>query len=123
MIKRSLKEQVAYVLSILFAIATFAFGMIRAFQTGQDFRLLWIATASFLGALVVRVSTKSRSTMPNNIFALSFLTFVVAALLAGATAYLLGATAAAGVWGVAFVLAFCWSASYALYTLSYPQPI
>lgn len=123
MVKRSPRALGMYVLSILFAIAPFAFGMIRAFQTSHDFRLLWIAFASFLGALVVRVIAKTRSPQLNSVLALSALTFVIAVLLAGLTAYLLGATAAAGVWGVAFVLAFCWAASYALLALSYPQPI
>jgi hypothetical protein len=112
-----------YVLSILFAIAPFAFGMIRAFQTGNDFRLLWIAFASSLGALVIRVIAKTRSRQANRVLAFSALTFVTAALFAGLTGYLLGATAVAGVWGVAFVLAFCWAASYTLLVLSYPQPV
>jgi hypothetical protein len=122
MMKRPPREQVIYVLSILFAIAPFAFGMIRAFQTGHDLRLLWMAFASFLGALIVRVITKARSQKPGVLVSSAF-TFAFAALLAGSTAYLLGATAAAGVWGVAFVLALCWAASYILYSISYSRPI
>jgi hypothetical protein len=47
MMKRSAREQGIYMLAILFALAPFAFGMIRAFQTGNDFRLLWMAFTSW----------------------------------------------------------------------------
>ena len=123
MMQRSPREQVIHILSILFAIAPFAFGLIRVFQTGHDFRLLWMAFASFLGALMARIIAGTRSQQSNGVFVLSVLTFIIAAVLAGLTAYLLGATAPAGVWGVAFVLGFCWAAYCALNTLSLPGPI
>jgi hypothetical protein len=119
---RSLQQQGMYILSIFFAIAPFALGLIRAFQTGWDLRILLVAFASLLGALVVRVIAKTRSRNQNSVLMLSVLTFTLSALFAGLTAYLLGATAAAGVWGVAFVLAFCWTASFVLYSYSLPRP-
>jgi ascorbate-specific PTS system EIIC-type component UlaA len=108
--------KVKYVLAILFAAAPFAFGMIRLVQTGHDFRLLWMAVASFLGALIVMVLRKGQK--PNSVFASSVITFVISALLAASTGFMLGATAGPGTWMVAVVLALCWAASYALYNLS-----
>ena len=34
------------VLAVAFALAPFAFGSIRAIQTGSDYRMLWMAVAS-----------------------------------------------------------------------------
>lgn len=119
---QSLQQRGMYILSIFFAIAPFAFGLIRAFQTGSDFRILLMAFASLLGALVVRMIAKTRSRNQNSVLILSALTFIITAIFAGLTAYILGATAAAGVWGIAFVLAFCWTASFVLYSYSLPRP-
>jgi hypothetical protein len=112
-----------YALSILFAVAPFAFGLFRFLETRSDVRMLWMAFASFLGALLVRAIAKRRGRKPNVVLTFSAVTLVVATLLAAATAYLLGATAPAGVWLVAFVLAFCWVASYAFDALSRPPAI
>ncbi|MFL5623222.1 MAG: hypothetical protein ACJ8AB_11275, partial [Gemmatimonadaceae bacterium] len=51
----------------------------------------------------------------------SAVTFIVTTLAAAMTAYLLGATSAPGVWGVAIVFGVLWTASYALDTLSRPR--
>jgi ascorbate-specific PTS system EIIC-type component UlaA len=113
---RSPGERAKYILAILFAAAPFAFGIIRRVQTGHDFRLLWMAVASFIGALIVMVIRKRQK--PNSVFASSVITFVISALLAASTGFMLGATAGPGTWMVAVVLALCWAASYALYNLS-----
>jgi hypothetical protein len=120
--KRTTQEQGIYVLAILFALAPFAFGLIRAFQTGKDFRLLWMAFASCLGALVANAIRKAQSREQNGIVSFSAITFIVATLFAGLTGYLLGATSAIGVWLVALVLGFCWAAWNAFNTLSRPRP-
>jgi hypothetical protein len=115
--KRSARQRAIYALSILFALAPFAFGLIRATEA-RDPRLLWMAVAAFLGAALIRMFAKDRSRKPNAILALSAVTLVVAAVLAASVAYLLGATAVAGIWPVAFVLGLCLAASYALYARS-----
>jgi hypothetical protein len=121
--KRSRREQAMHALSILFAVAPFAFGLFRFFATRSDLRLMWMAFASFLGAVLVRAIARRRGRQRNVLLRLSAATLVVATLLAAATAYLLGATAAAGVWLVAFVLALCWAASSAFDTLSRPPAV
>jgi hypothetical protein len=120
---RSPREKSFFLLSILFAAAPFGFGLIRAFSTGYDLRMLWMALASFLGAAIVMVFGKARSRKPKGVLAPSTVTFVIATLLAGSTALLLGATAPAGVWGVAIVFGLFWAASSALDTLSRPPTI
>ena len=46
------------------------------------------------------------------------LALVVATLCAALAGYALGARAPFGVWAVAFVLSFCWTAAFALDALS-----
>jgi hypothetical protein len=121
--RRSPREKSLFLLSILFAAAPFAFGLLRALRTGSDIRMLWMALASFLGAAVVMVFVKARGERSKSVLALSAVVFVIATLLAGLAALLLGATAPAGVWGVAIVFGLFWAASYALDTLSRPPTI
>ena len=95
-------------LSLLFAMAPFGFAMLRFVSTGSDLRMLWMACAAMVGAVVVVAIRKDRS--PTTSIAI----FVLGTLLAGLTGYLLGATAAAGIWLVAIALAFCFAASHSL---------
>ena len=112
----SAREKIFAILSAAFALAPFAFGAVRAATTGSDYRMLWMAVASAVGAMVIAaLTTRKKGTL-----ALGFviLTLVVSTLLAGLTGYMLGATAGPGVWMVAFVLGFCWAASLTLFSLS-----
>jgi hypothetical protein len=104
-------------LSILFAAAPFGFGLIRA-VSAHDPRMLWMAFAAFVGAVLVRMAGKDRDRKSRRVVTPSGLTLVIATALAGSTAYLLGATAAAGIWPVAFVLGLCLATSHALYLRS-----
>lgn len=110
-------------LSIALAAAPFAFGLLRAYRTGYDLRMLWMAFASFLGASMVEAIRRACSRTRNHLLALSAVTLIMATLFAGATAFLLGARSAAGVWPVAFVFGVSWAASYALAALSRPRPV
>ena len=121
--KRSPREQLVFFLSILFAATPFAFALIRAFSTGYDLRYIWMALASFLGAAVVIVVGKARSRKPIGMLALSALVLVIATVLAGLAAFLLGARSVAAAGIVAFAFGFCWAASYAIYALSRPRMI
>jgi hypothetical protein len=96
---------------LVFAIAPFAFGAFRAISARYDLRMLWMALASCVGALAIRgIARRQPSQAPSTTIAI--LTLVVTTLLAGITAMLLGATAPAGVWLVALVVAICWTVSY-----------
>jgi len=118
--RRSPREQAIFVLSLLFAAAPFGFGLIRA-VSARDLRMLWMACAAFVGAAVVRMTGKGRGRESKMVLTMSAVTLFIAAALAGSTAYLLGATAAAGIWPVAFVLAFCLAIGHALHSLSLPR--
>jgi uncharacterized membrane protein len=112
-----------YFVSILFAAVPFAFALVRALQTGYDLRFVWMAFASFLGAAVVMAVGKTRSRNPKGVLALSALVLVIATLLAGFVAFLVGARSVAGAGIVAFAFGLCWAASYALNALSRPRMI
>src|ERR1700674_5210431 len=95
--KRSPRERLTSLLSILFAATPFAFALLRAFRTGSDFRFLWMAFASFLGAAVVIAVGKSRNRKPKGVLAPSALVLIITTLLAGLVAFLLGAKSVAAV--------------------------
>lgn len=117
---RSLREQSFGALSVLLAAAPFVAGLIRA-TNASDLRLLWMALAAFLGSVLVRWLAGGRGRGPDGSAAV--LTFVVAAALAGLTAYLLGARGAVGVWMVAVVLGLFLAASVAVRGLSRPRTV
>lgn len=98
-------------LSVGFAAAPFGFALLRVWQTGSDFRMLWMALASLVGASVIAGAT-ARSRKRAAVVAWSSATLVIATLLAGSAAFLLGATASPGVWAVAGVFGLCCAASY-----------
>jgi hypothetical protein len=98
-------------MAVLLAAAPFIFGLIRA-ATARDPRLLWMALAAFTGAALVRMIARVRPS--GGVVGVSIATLFLATVLAGSTAYLLGATAPAGIWMMAFVLGLCLAASYAL---------
>jgi hypothetical protein len=73
--------------------------------------MLWMAVVSGVGAIAIRALARtSGEHEPSTKFAL--LTLVTSTVLGGVTAMFLGATAPAGIWPVALVLALCWTASY-----------
>ena len=109
------------ILAILFAAAPPAFALIRALNARSDLRMLWMALTSLVGVSIVMAMGDVRRRERRGVLSQSAIALVVATLLAGWTAIRLGATAAAGIWPVSFVLAFCWVASFALDALSRPR--
>ena len=118
---RSHREQRFHILSILFAMAPIAFALIRAFRSHYDLRMLWMALAAFVGATLVMTLGGVRRRGTRGIVVLGIGALIVAMLAAGWIAMRLGATAAAGIWPVSFVLSVCWVASFVLDTLSRPR--
>ena len=117
--RRSPREWLLYSLSILFAAIPFAFGLIRAVSTGYDVRYLWMALASLLGAVIAVRTARNRK--PTGILAPSALVLVIATVLAGLVAFLLGARSVVAAGIVALAFGFCGAASYTLYALSRPR--
>ena len=117
--RRSPREWLLYFLSILFAAIPFVFGLIRAVSTGYDVRYLWMALASMLGAVITVRTARNRK--PLGTLGLSALVLVIATVLAGLAAFLLGARSVAAAGIVAFAFGFSWAASCAFYALSRPR--
>ena len=107
-----------FLLAIAFAAAPFGFGMLR-FVTRADTTGVWMALASGVGALMVRAIAASRG-IRGSTLAVLVSTLAVATTVAGAAAFLVGATSGAGVWMVAFVMGLCWMASFLFDALSRP---
>jgi len=112
-VNRTGRKHALRILAIVFGAIPFAFALIRA-ATARDFRYLWMAIASFLGASVVTAVARARIRKPGAVFAFAILDFVVVAVIARSIAYLLGATATAAIWLVASAFALCWAVSYIL---------
>jgi hypothetical protein len=110
-----------YFLAILFRVAPFAFGLLRATQA-SDYRMLWMAVASLAGAALVALMARRHGRDSKEILAIAAVVLAVSTLLAGLTARLLGATAAAGIWAVAIVFGLCWAISYWLAGISRGRP-
>ena len=103
-------------LSVVSGAMPFAFGLIRAFRTGNDVRYLWIALAGLLGAAAVM--TVGRQT-PRiwQVVALSARAFVLSTTLAIGAALLLGTTLGPGLLVVAASFGLCFAAGCALFQL------
>jgi hypothetical protein len=119
--RRSPRDRRLQALSILFAAVPFAFALIRAARSGSDFRYLWVAIASLLGAMaVMAVGQASRSAL-SVAPALSVGAFITSTLLAVLAAMLLGTTLGPGILVVASSFGFCCAASGLLDAFSYPR--
>src|SRR3954468_21516195 len=96
-------------LSVPFTAVPFAFGLIRAVRTGYDFRYLWMAFASLIGAAgIIAISRGSRRPVPIA-FALSAAAFVSSTLLAMVAAMLLGTRMGPGMLVVAASFGLCFA--------------
>src|SRR4029078_3135470 len=102
-------------LAILFGAVPFAFAIVRAVRTGDDFRYLWVALASLLGATIAMAIGKVRRTRVS--VGLGFTAFVFATLFAPAAALSLGTQFRPGVLVVGSSFGGCLAASGVLYTL------
>src|SRR6185295_10002227 len=118
--KRSHRDWRILGISILFAAVPVAFAAVRAVRTGYDFRYLWVALASLLGASMVMVVGAVTSRRPNSAAALSAGVFVIATLLAVQAAWLLGIRVGPGSLVVGSGFGFCCAASCALHVLARP---
>jgi len=93
--------------AVLLAVVPVAFASVRAFNTGNDFRYLWLAAASLLGSLAVMVPAY-RAPGPARVSAWRVICAIATgAACAAATAVVLGATPGPGLAIVAVSFGFC----------------
>jgi len=107
-------------LSIFFAALPFAFALIRALQTGDDVRYLWVALASLCGAIAVMIVTRRSGRAPSAAVAVSAGVLIIATLLAVVAALLLGTTLGLGLLVVGAAFGFCFAAGSLLHILAGP---
>ena len=119
--KRSSTQRLSLVAAALFGAAPLGFGLFRAWQTGYDLRMVWMALVASLFAAGVLATAIGRRRTRHAVVVQSTVIFIVATLLAGCTGFLLGATAGLGVWPVAAVLSFCLAAANVLVEFSRPR--
>ena len=102
-------------LSMVFAAVPFAFALIRAFQTGDDLRYLWVAIAGLCGAVATVWVAGPDGTSPKAAVVLSAVVFAVATLLGVLTAVLLGTRLGPAVVIVGAGFGFCFAVGAAMY--------
>lgn len=110
-------------LSFVLAAVPFAFALIRAIKTGSDFRYLWMSVASFVAAAAFVAIEKERGRRRDVKTSMPVGVFVIVAVVAALTGYLLGARSSVGVWMVSVGFAFCWALGYMVYPFSPPRPL
>ena len=99
---------------LLIASIPVAFALLRASETGTDFRYFWLALASTLGAvLMLVVASRARPQSPGLIVRAAFALFVAAGA-AAVTAFALGAGSVPALIVVAFGFATCSAIGLAL---------
>ncbi|MEQ1909740.1 MAG: hypothetical protein ABMA15_13010 [Vicinamibacterales bacterium] len=102
-------------LSVVFAALPFAFALIRAFQTGDDLRYLWVAIAGVCGAVAAVWVAGPDDTGPKAARVLLAVVFAVATLLGVLTAVLLGTKLGPAVILVGAAFGCCFAVGAALY--------
>ena len=102
-------------LSMAFAAVPFAFALIRAVQTGDDLRYLWVAIAGMCGTVAATWVVGPDNTSPKAGVVLSAAVFAVATVLGVLTAVLLGTRLGPAVVIVGAGFGFCFAVGAAMY--------
>jgi hypothetical protein len=98
-------------LSAAAAGAPFAFALIRAARTGDDFRYFWVAAAAFVGGLLATAVGKPYARTAPALFGLIL---VVATTFAVAAALLIGTVLGPGILVVGLSFGLCFAVSSVL---------
>jgi hypothetical protein len=107
--------------AIVAAAMPFAFALIRASVTGNDWRYFWLAAASLVGAAVT-TSVKPSSRKASSGVLILLGAVVIATASAGAAALLLGTRWNLGMLVVASSFGLCSAVGCFLYRLAQTQP-
>lgn len=107
------QARLAYGLSIVAAGIPFAFALIRAARTGDDFRYLWVALASVAGATLAMKIAKAYTKL-----AAAALVFIVATAFAVSAAVLMGTALGVPILIVGSAFGSCFAAGALLLMLA-----
>lgn len=113
-------QRLSAIAALVLGVAPIGFGLFRAWQTDADYRMFWMAVAAslFAGGTLLAAIGRRRSHLAVKVQAIVI--FSVSTLLAGAAAYVFGATAWFGIWAVALVFGGCLSAASVLVAVARP---
>ena len=114
----SQRHHLLLLVAVLLAAVPVLFGFVRAINTGDDFRYLWLAASAIVGSLAVmvpgyRAPGPARVSLGRAVGAIA-----AGAGCAAATAIFLGATAGPGVAIVAGAFGLCTGTSMVLGTVA-----
>jgi hypothetical protein len=113
-----MRRRLIHVLSLAAAGVPLAFALIRAVQTGQDFRYFLIAIAGLIGAVGTVCVGRARGWRPAEAVALAGGTFVIATTLAATAALLIGTRLGPGLLVVAAAFGLCFATAAFLHLLA-----
>lgn len=119
--KRTSREMLFYVAGLVLIALPFAFGTLRASQSGTDFRYLWVAISAFVGSSVVIAIGKSQSKTSSVTIGIALIALVVATIAAVLGAKFITHTQSAAAWMVALFFGFCTTVGTVLYFVSKPR--
>jgi peptidoglycan/LPS O-acetylase OafA/YrhL len=118
--RRSAGKRLTLAAAALVGAVPMGFGLLRFVSTGSDARSVWMAFAAMLFAIGVLVGGIGRRRSRREVVRQSVVILVVSTALAGGTAYIFGATAAAGIWMVSGAFGLCLATASLLLALSRP---
>lgn len=116
--QRSPRQTTYLVVAALFGAAPLGYGLLRLLGPRHDYAGLWMALVASAFAAGVLAASIGRRRSRRAVLTQSLVILVISTLVAGPTAFISGATAAAGVWAVAFVMGLCLAASSFFIALS-----
>ena len=114
----SLRGSLLQALALACAAVPFAFALIRAVQTGNDFRYFWVALGGLCGAAATMAVARRYDRTSNAAVALPVAVFATASVLAVLAALLIGTSLGPGVLVVGAAFGFCFAAGCLLLQLA-----
>ncbi len=108
--------------AVLLGVAPVVYGLLRLLSFRHDYRGLWMALAASVFATGVLAASIGRRRSRHAALTQSLIILVISTLVAGVAGFISGATAAAGIWAVAFVMGACVAASSLLIGLARATP-
>jgi hypothetical protein len=115
---RSRRGSLLQALAVACGAVPFAFALIRAVQTGTDFRYFWVALGGLCGAAASMAVARRYDRTSKAAVALPIAVFAAATLLAVLAALLIGTTLGPGVLVVGAGFGFCFAAGCLLLQLA-----
>ena len=115
---RSVRGSLLQALALVSAAIPFAFALVRAVQTGNDFRYFWVALGGLCGAAATMAVARRYDRTSKAAVVLPAAVFATATLLAVLAALFIGTSLGPGVLVVGAGFGFCFAAGCLLLQLA-----